>query len=351
MLAWPCLLLAACGAPAQAGGLSDARRAELDSRLEHIRIAAKIPGLAVGIVDGGQPIYTGTFGVRDQAGGAPLTPQTLFHLASVSKTFTVTAIMQLVEQHKLAISDPLEQYLPEFAGSGITIEELLTHSAGLRDWVQPSHSIDDSSVDRYVSRVAKHRRAYPPGRGWEYSDADFNLLGAVLEKVSGQTYPEYLGEHVFKPAGMTQTLAGIPGASADFAWPHLKKAHPHRAKQHPYDRAFVPSSGVESTITDMLRWAVVNLDRDPALLSPASFEAEFQPRVDTDWPGVVMGLGWQLEQTGDSWLPLHPGDDPGFKTLLVLYPAQRRATVILSNGEATPRSEIRQVVEDFLAGR
>jgi CubicO group peptidase (beta-lactamase class C family) len=341
------MLLLVAAAPASAD-LSDAQRVELDTKIERIRAHARVPGLAIGVVDGGAPVYVRAFGVRDLATKQPVTTDTRFHIASISKTFTATAVMQLIEEDRLTLNDKLGRWLPPFAGSGITIEQLLTHTAGLEDWIDPEGATDDAQVAEYVARVAKHHHPYPPGDGWAYTDVDFNLLGAVIEAASGERFPDYLAAHVFAKAGLTRTSALKPAADDDFAWPHVGEWHVKRAKTHPWDRVFIPSSGVESTITDLVQWCLVNLHRDPALLTAASYEVLFRPRVETEWDNISMGLGWQLERRGKEWLPRHPGGDPGFHTLLVLYPAQQRAIVILSNGETTPRSEIRELIEDVL---
>ena len=334
--------------PPASADLSVAQRSELDTKIERLRHHARVPGLAIGIVDGGVPVYAHGFGVRDLATKRPVTTDTRFHIASISKTFTVTAVMQLMEQDKLGLNDLLERWLPPFAGSGITIEQLLTHTAGLADWIDPEGATQDSQVADYVARVARHHHAYPPGRGWDYTDADFNLLGAVIEVVSGEKFPAYLATHVFPQAGLTRTTALMPAADDDFAWPHPGEWHVKRGKKHPWDRVFIPSSGVESTVTDLLQWALVNLRRDPALLTPDSYTLMFTPRVETDWDDISMGLGWQLEKHEQDWLPRHPGGDPGFHTLLTLDPPHQRAIVILSNGETTPRWEIRDLIEKFL---
>jgi len=293
-------------------------------------------------------VYSRGFGVRDLKTGAPVTTDTLFHIASVSKTFTATAILQLVERRKLALADPVEKFLPAFGGSGITIEQLLTHSAGLEDRIRPSGTAEEEDVAKYIARVAKQRKSYLPDRGWEYSDADFNILGAVIETASGEIYPVFVEAYVFRRAGLKSATAHWPGPAADLAWPHRGEKSPSHAGKHPWDRVFLPSSGIEASVTDLLRWAIVNLERDPALLSAASYSAMFGRHVDTKWPKVSMGLGWQLEQRGDTLLPFHPGGDPGFRSMLVLYPARQRAIVILSNGETTPRWEIRDAIEAIL---
>jgi CubicO group peptidase (beta-lactamase class C family) len=336
--------------PGQAPSLSADRVAELDVALEQVRDRFGVPGLAVGIVLDGVPVYARGFGVRDTQTGAPVTPSTLFHAASLSKTFTAMAVLQLAEQGRLALDDPLERHLPGFAGSGITLTHLLTHTAGFQDWRRATGSTDDAAVAGYVAEISGHELAHPPGTGWEYSDTAFNILGAVIESASGKAYPSYLQEGVLAAAGMAESTFRFPDQTAEIAWPHSGEVFVRRAEQHPWDRVFVPSSGLQTSITDLLRWAVVHLDRDPALLSPASYEALFRYQIDTAWPGVAMGLGWQLERRGQRWLPRHPGGDRGFRALLTLYPEERRAIAILSNGETTPRVEIRSVVEAILAG-
>ncbi|HEV8443508.1 MAG TPA: serine hydrolase domain-containing protein [Steroidobacteraceae bacterium] len=342
----------AAAAPVNELALSPEQHRALDTKIEHIRQHARVPGLAIGIVDDGVPVYARGFGVRDLVTRQPVTTDTRFHIASISKTFTVTAVMQLIEQGKLHLNDKLERWLPPFKGSSITLEELLTHTAGLDDWIDPEGATQDWQVAAYVARVAKHHRDYPPGKGWAYTDADFNLLGAVIEAASSETFPDYLANHVFNQAGLSRTTALLPPPDDDFAWPHIGewRWRVRRAKTHPWDRVFIPSSGIESTVTDLLQWALVNLRRDPALLTPESYALMFKPRVETEWDDISMGLGWQLEKRGKEWLPRHPGGDPGFHTLLQLYPAHQRAIVILSNGETTPRAQIRELIEQVLRG-
>ena len=327
--------------------LAEEQRSALDSTLERMRTAARVPGLAVGIVDGGAVVYSRGFGVRDLGGGAPIDTDTLFHVASISKTFTTAAVMQLVERDKLTLDDPVDRHLPEFAGSGILVRHLLTHTAGLQDRERPTGSAEPSAVNAYVTRVARRARAYAPGTGWEYSDADFNVLGALIEKVSGRSFCEYIETQILAPAKLTQTSCRQPG-KGNVAWPHRGETDPQRADRHPWDRAFLPSSGIEASVTDVMRWALLHLERSESLLKPATYAAMFEPRVETSWNGISMGLGWQLEKRGEIWLPRHPGGDPGFRTLLTLYPARGGAIVILSNGESTPRWELRAAVEKIL---
>lgn len=322
----------------------------LDASLERVLQEFSIPGLAVGIVENGVPVYVRAFGMRDRETAEPVNVHTMFHVASITKTLTAAAIMQLAERNQLTLDDPVARHLPAFADSSITIRQLLTHSAGLQDVRHTSATDSDAAVLDYVSKIAGRKPAYEPGKGWEYSDAAFNVLGAVIEAASGQSYPQYLQSQVLTPTGMIESSFAKPAEHGNFAWPHTGRIFVRRAKRYPWDRALLPSAGLDASVTDMTHWAALHLTRDPSLLAPASYDAMFKHQLDSGWKGMAMGLGWQLEQRGNGWLPRHAGEEHGFSSLLTLYPEQQRAIVILSNGETTPRTEIRTLIEAVLAG-
>lgn len=262
--------------------------AVIDGSMEGVVQRFSVPGLAVGIVEDGVPVYVRAFGVRDIDNGEPVTVHTLFHVGSITKAFTAAAVMQQVERNGLSL-------------------------AGLQD-------------------------------------TDFNALGAAIESTSKESFTQYLQSKVLAAAGMTESTFDAPQASDNIAWPHTGKIFVRRASRYPWDRALLPSAGLNSSISDMTRWAAVHVNRDPALLSPASYEALFKLQLDSGSQDMAMGLGWQLEKRGDDWLPRHAGAEHGFSSLLTLYPEQRRAIVILSNGETTPHGEIRDLIEAVLKG-
>jgi CubicO group peptidase (beta-lactamase class C family) len=330
--------------------LSSEKVYALDASLERVLQEFSIPGLAVGIVENGVPVYVRAFGVRDTRTDEPANIHTLFHVASITKTFTAAAIMQLAERNQLSLDDPIARHVPAFADSSVTIRQLLTHSAGLRDVNHASVTDDDAAVLDYVAKIAGRKPAYASGKGWEYSDAAFNVLGAAIESASGQSYPQYMQTQVLGLAGMTESTFTRPAANGNIAWPHTGRLFVRRAADYPWDRAMLPSAGLNASITDMTQWAAVHLNRDPSLLSPASYDALFKRQLDSRWQGMAMGLGWQLEQRDAGWLPGHASEEHGFSGLLTLYPEQRRAIVILSNGETTPRHELRKLIEAVLAG-
>jgi CubicO group peptidase (beta-lactamase class C family) len=228
------------------------------------------------------------FGVRDVDTGEPVTVHTLFHVASITETFTAAAVMQQVERERLSLS--------------------------------------------------------------ELKDADFNALGAAIASAAQQSYPQYMQSKVLAAAGMNESTFDAPRPGDNIAWPHTGKVFVSRASRYPWDGALLPSAGLNASIGDMTRWAAAHVNRDPALLSPTSYDVLFKRRSDSEGGDLAQGLGWQLEKRGDQWLPRHAGAEDGFSSLLTLYPAQRRAIVILSNGETTPHKDIRNLIETVLNG-
>lgn len=275
----------------------------LDLSMESILQDFAIPGLAIGIVENGEPVYIRGFGVRDKKTDEPVNTHTLFHVASITKSLTATAVMQLAERERLRLDDTI-------ADSPVTISQLLAAE-----------------------------------------DATFNALGAIIESASEQKYPHYMQSQVLQPAGMVESTFGVPLVNTNVAWPHVGRVFVRRATRYPRDETSLPSTGLTASIADITRWAALHVSRDPKLLEADSYEAMIQHRRDGARPGTAMALGWQLEHRDDQWLPHHDARARGFSALLTLYPKQRRAIVILSNGETTPGKEIRAVIESVLANQ
>lgn len=274
----------------------------LDAALERILQEFSIPGLAVGIVENGQPVYMRGFGVRDKGTDQPVNAHTFFHVASITRTFTAAAVMQLAERGQLALTDSI-------ADSSVTVGQLLT-----RD------------------------------------DAAFDALAGIIESTTHQKYSQYLQTRVLEPAGMVESTFNVPLTASNAAWPHAGHVFVRRAPNYPWDENALPSAGLSASVADLTRWAALHVNRDPSLLAPASYDAMFKRQRDGEHDNVAIALGWQLERHGSEWLPSLATRRRGFSSLLTLYPSQQRAIVILSNGEMTPGKEIRSVIESVLAG-
>ena len=175
--------------------MADLQR-QIENYLANVVTSNRIPGLTVAVVRGGDIAYLGAFGVRRIGGEEPLTSQHVFHFASVSKPFVATAIMQLVEQEKMALDDRLVEILPYFELADedcreITIRQMLSHTSGMPDvedyeWQTPQY--DDGAAERFVRSVSDRTLLWPPGRQWQYSNLAFDILGDVIAKVSGMSF-------------------------------------------------------------------------------------------------------------------------------------------------------------------
>lgn len=305
----------------------------------------KLAGLAVGLVQANAVVYTKGFGVRNLATGEPVTAESLFHMASVSKPFSATAIMQLVEQGKVTLEDPVIKHLPYFTLADerypeITIRQLLNHTSGMPDtedyeWEQPQ--TDEGALERYTRSLADQTLLGAPDEQFAYSNMAFEVLGDLIAKVSGLSFESYIKTQILTPLGMYQSTflrSEVPAALA--TTPHVGTERAEVSPVYPYNRAHAPSSTLHSNAVEMCRWALANLNHgelDGArILQPASYDLLFQPYRE-------MGSGWSI---GLSWFHAnykgharisHGGDDPGYVTYIAMFPTQQAALAIMANSD------------------
>ncbi|MEM6379586.1 MAG: serine hydrolase domain-containing protein, partial [Bacteroidota bacterium] len=172
-----------------------------------------VPGMAMGLIKDGEVIYTGAHGLQGVGTQAPLTTKSLFHMASVSKPFVATAIVQLVEKGKVDLDEKLTHYLPYFkmadeAYKDITIRQMLSHSSGIPDvddyeWDKPQY--DEGAAERFAKSVIDWDLDFVPGAEYSYSNTAFDILANVIAKTSGMTFEAYMEENIFKPVGMVNS--------------------------------------------------------------------------------------------------------------------------------------------------
>ncbi len=339
----------------------------------------RAPGLAVGVWRDGAVLYRAGFGTRgggsgDQAVG----PETLFHMASVTKPFVATAIMQLVESGTVSLDSTVRTYLPYFAmkdprASGITVRQVLTHTAGIGDvedyrWKAPEY--DDEALERYVRGLADSTLIAAPGERWAYSNIGFEILADLIAKVSGRSFEQYVQERILTPVGMRKsTLLMTDLDSTLMAYGHSRDSAgvPRPLGFYPYNRRHAASSTLHSNVDDMLRWAAVNLGRgaiDQArILGATAYDelwktqrdmtaelAERARQAGTTSPYEKMGIGlsWFLPVQRGEQLVWHSGGDNGFRSDLLLVPARRIAIVVMVNDDGIDPSDLRNLLLDAL---
>ena len=173
------------------------------------------PGAVVIVVKDGTVVYRKAVGMANVELGVALQPDMVFRLASITKQFTATAIMLLVERGKLALSDPIEKFFPDYPTQGhvITVEHLLTHTSGIRSYTDipgwmTGRIKTDMKVAELVDAFKNEPMQFAPGTRYSYNNSAYVLLGALVEKVSGQSYGAFVTEHIFKPLGMTSSFYG-----------------------------------------------------------------------------------------------------------------------------------------------
>lgn len=299
-----------------------------------------VPGVAVGIVKDGRETVRG-FGVTNLDNPQPITPDTIFALASISKTVTTTAIMKLVEQGKIDLAAPVRRYLPDFkvqdeaATRDVAIWHLLTHTPGWEGQLTPEDRGTDT-LAHFVDTMRDLPQLAAPGEVWSYNNAGFTVAGRVIEVVTGQSIHDALRTLVFQPIGLTRALTRLEDvASFPFSVAHRGAAGRGSVIRPLMKSSSVTAGGVSMSLNDLLTYAEFHLgdgtSRDGTrVLSRASLELMQTPRVRKNATDEDMGLGWHLRRVGGVLTAAH-GGTLGHCLLVELVPERHLALAILTN--------------------
>lgn len=331
----------------------DAAIARLEATLAGMVADGRLVGLSVGIVRAGQLTYAGAFGVRDLETREPVTARSLFHLASVSKPFVATALVQLAERGAVALDAPVANYLPYFRLADEryplpTIQQMLSHVSGMPDtddygWDRPEH--DEGALERYVRSLRGERLIGDPGAQFAYSNMAYEVLGDVIAKVSGQSFEGYIRDHLLRPLGMDESTflrAEVPPALA--VTPHTGEGQLAVSAVYPYNREHGPSSTLHSNPAEMGRWIVANLRRgelDGArILDPASFDLLWHPAHATWRPDKQIGLSWFIDHHAGRRRISHDGEDDGFTSYCAIFPDDNAGVVYMTNRDTADEATL-----------
>ncbi len=301
-----------------------------------------VPGVAVGILHEGETVTAG-FGVTSVDHPLSVTDETLFQIGSITKTFTGTTIMRLVEMGKLDLDAPVRTYLPDFkvadetAASQVTIRHLLTHTGGwVGDFFHDTGAGDDA-LSRYVADMADLEQLAPVGTVWSYNNAGFSVAGYIIEVVTGKSYQAALKELVLEPLGLQNSFFD-PGdvMTHRFVVGHnVSEDGAQVARPWPSPHSMYPAGGITCHVQDLLRYARFHLgdgktEDKTQLLSPESMAQMHSPQV-TVWGDETWGLGWAIGETYGTRQIWHSGGANGQVSLLVLIPEHDFAIAILTN--------------------
>jgi len=324
--------------------------AALDKWLDGQRAFKQIPGITAGVVVDQQLIWEGAYGFADLGRKTPVTVDHLYSICSISKLFTSLALLQLRDQGRLRLDDPITKHLPWFippAGAPndgpITVEGLLTHTAGLQSeaaddyWLEPGMTFPtDAEV---VKAVANRELQYRPGTYISYSNLGFTLAGAVVAAASGQPYQEYVRANLLGPLGLASTSPDMPaderGRRLVTGYSGIDRSNSRHPMPFYQTKAMASAAGYASNVRDLARfasWQFRLLAKGGTEVLRASTLREMQ-RVhflDPDWKSS-WGLGFQVWRRGDQTFVGHGGSCPGYRTQLLLKPEEKVAAIAMAN--------------------
>lgn len=332
----------------------DELRAELDEIVRDHLDTHHVPGLAVGVVREGRVVLAEGYGIADPETGRAVSARSLFHVASVSKTFVATAVLQLVEREEVDLDAPVTEYLSDFRldderVAKVTIRQMLSHTSGMPDvedygWEEPEH--DEGALARYVRGLADRRLLFEPGERWSYSNMAYEVLGHLVAEVSGKPFETYVRERILDPLEMNSSTFLLRETDPELrTTPHVGRRAPEVSEVYPYHRAHAPSSTMHSSAEEMCRWILVHAKRgklgEARILEEASWEEMWKPQVEVA-PDRAMGLGWFLAESPFGAWAFHGGRDVGFRSHLTILPEQGGGLVILGNWSDLPNRPLRE---------
>jgi CubicO group peptidase (beta-lactamase class C family) len=322
----------------------------VDARFERVAalVAQKmkeldIPGAALGVLVDGE-VRTRGFGVTNVDHPQPVTAETLFQIGSISKTFTGTAIMRLVEQGKLRLDDPVRQFLPQFAvrdseaSRMVTVRDTLTHMSGWEGDFFDDPSSGDDALERIVSKMSTLEQTARVGEMWGYNNSGFYVAGRIVEVVTGKPFERALRELVLDPLGLEQAYY-FPAEvmTHRFVVGHESaKGRTSVMTPWPVPRAANAAGGITTNVGSMLRYAAFHMGDGTVpggarVLSSDSLRYMRSPIVPKAGSDQQMGLTWHLSQAGSFTVADHGGGTIGQISVLRLVPERRFAIAVVTN--------------------
>jgi CubicO group peptidase (beta-lactamase class C family) len=336
---------------------------KIEAYLQSLIDTGGVPGITVAITRGQDIVYANAFGVGNVIMEEKLTPRKIFHVASISKTFTATAVMQLVEKGLVGLEEPLVKYLPYFRLADdrckqITIHQILNHTSGMpdvEDYEWEKAVADAGAAERYTRSLTGKKMVSAPGTEFHYSNMAYDVMADLIAKVSGITFEQYVKENILIPLGMNES---------SFYYPEIKgtlRTSPHTGipptvrQYYPYNRMHAPSSTLNSNVLELSHWAIANMNhgvyKGKQILTPKTHAMMMTPgfiaRKDQQ---ISIGLSWFLYKYQGQTIAEHSGGDDGYRSQLMLMPDAGISFVLLSNTDDINMHSVMKKVRDLIIG-
>ena len=337
---------------------------EIETFLQSLIDTGGIPGIAIAITSGEDLVYSKGFGVTSTETKEKLKPEHIFHIASVSKTFTATAVMQLYEKGKIDINKTLVTYLPYFKLDDegyklITIKQMLNHTSGMpdvEDYEWEKAVADEGAAERYSRSLADKKLISSPGTEYHYSNIAFDVMADLVAKASGMPFEKYVKENILTPLDMNESSFYAPEIKISLRTkPHTGNP-PKVSPIYPYNRMHAPSSTLNTNVLEMSHWAIANMNNGKykanRILSPDMLSMMMKPTVTINNDRKIsVGLSWFMYPYQGMTIYEHGGSDLGYKSLLTLIPEKKIGIIILCNLEEIRIYDTRNKVRDILLAK
>ena len=311
------------------------------------------PGASVLVSRGSELVFSRGYGIADMTTSTPVTPDTNFRLASVSKQFTAMTILMLCEDGKLSLDDRLPGLIPDFPeyGTSITVRHLLNHTSGLRDYedMLPAGQAEQV-LDRDVLELMRKASGtdFPPGARYRYSNSGYAVLALIVERISGQRFALFLQSRIFEPLGMEASVAFERGVSVvkRRAMGYREENGVFRDSDQSPTSAVLGDGGIYMSTVDYRKWdAALYSDR----LVPRDRLAEaFRPGPLCEDRQTTYGFGWMLGEHNGHKVVFHTGETCGFNTCVRRIPDLKLLVVVLANRRGDQAKRLAPEIENLL---
>src|SRR5579872_1217250 len=308
---------------------------KLDEKISELLKASGAPSVSVAVVAEGKLAFAKAFGSADLAGNRAADATTRYAVGSISKQFTAVALLLMQEQGKLSLDDKVSKWFPKLTrASEITIRQLLSHTSGYEDYAPQDYIIPEwtkvTTPEAVLDRWAKKPLNFDPGTRWQYSNTNYVLAGAIVEKVSGKSLLDFLGEKIFRPLGMTTAGDCFAAKQPSDAVAYTRYAlGPPRPAAREAEGWYFAAGELCMTPSDLARWDISFLEKH--ILSAKSYE-EFTREVKlNDGKPTHYALGLSVGEMDGMPVISHNGEVSGFLASNAVYPTKDTAVIVLSN--------------------
>ena len=309
----------------------------------------RIPGAALLVLRNNQVLKRAGYGFANLELKVPAAPETVFEIGSVTKQFTSACILILAQEGKLSVEDKISTHLPNTpaAWQDIRIRHLLTHTSGLKSYT----GLDGFELRRHLTQaqfiqaIGAYPLEFPPGQAWKYCNTGYNLLGFIIENVTGKNYWDFLSQRILQPLGMSSTTNRLPSLVLANRAAGYEQAN-HVWINRDYDLTDVFSAGaLVSTVDDLGRWNA-SLDAG-TLLSAATRQTMWTAARLNDGSSTQYGLGWRLARVDGHPNVGHGGSTSGFSATIQRFPDQRLAVILLTNTDEQIATTLARKIASF----